>query len=68
MIFIYRLLINIIFIFSPFIIIYRLLKKKEDPSRFKEKFCFFSKKKIHGKLICIHGARVGEILSIIHLI
>ena len=42
---IYRFLINIVFIFSPIIIIFRLIKKKEDIFRFKEKFCFFSKKK-----------------------
>jgi len=45
MLIIYRLILNLIFLLSPLIIIYRLLKKKEDIKRFKEKFCFFSKKK-----------------------
>ena len=41
----YRLLTGLILILSPIILIIRLIKKKEDPKRFKEKFCFFSKKK-----------------------
>ena len=65
---VYRILINIVYILSPIIIIYRLFKKKEDLTRFKEKFCFFSKKKIKGKLVWIHGASVGEILSIIPIV
>ena len=65
---IYRFLINFIFLLSPLIIIFRLLKKKEDIKRFKEKFCFFSKKRNHGKLLWFHGASVGEIQSIIPLI
>ena len=65
---IYRFLINLIFLLSPLILIFRLLKKKEDIKRFKEKFCFFSKKRNHGKLLWFHGASVGEIQSIIPLI
>ena len=65
---IYRFLINLVFILSPLIIIFRLFKKKESISRFKEKFCFFSKKKIKKKLIWFHGASVGELLSIIPVI
>ena len=45
MIIFYRLLTGLILILSPIILIIRLLKKKEDPKRFQEKFCFFSKKK-----------------------
>ena len=44
MIIAYRLLINLILIFSPLIILIRLIKGKEHPKRFIEKFCFFLKK------------------------
>ena len=68
MLVIYRLCINLLFLLSPFIIIIRLIKKKEDLKRFKEKFCIFSKKKRTGKLIWFHGASVGEIQSIVPLL
>ena len=65
---IYRFLINFIFLISPIIILFRLFKKKEDFSRFKEKFCFFSEKRGLGNLIWFHGASVGEIKSVIPII
>ena len=68
MFFAYRILINLILLFFPLIILIRLIKKKEDPIRFKEKLSFSSEKKIDGKLIWFHGASVGEILSIVPLI
>ncbi len=68
MFFIYKILINLVFFFSPIIIILRLFKGKEDTSRFKEKIGFFSKKRNKGKLIWFHGASVGEIQSIIPLV
>ena len=50
MLFVYRILINLVLILSPFILIIRLIKKKEDPLRFKEKKDFISKKKKNKKL------------------
>ena len=58
----------IIIILSPVIIFYRILKKKENPKRFLEKFSFSQKKRLDGKLIWFHCSSVGELLSIIPLI
>ena len=68
MFFLYQVIIFIILILSPLIIIFRILKNKEDKKRFIEKFSISSKKRLNGKLIWFHGASVGEILSIVPLI
>tara|TARA_Y100001958_G_scaffold133931_1_gene104289 strand:- start:585 stop:1826 length:1242 start_codon:yes stop_codon:yes gene_type:complete len=68
MLYAYRILINLIILLSPIILIIRLLKKKEDFFRFKEKFCFFSKIRKKGNLIWFHGASVGELKSIIPIL
>ena len=66
--FVYQFLLSIILLFSPFIILTRIFKKKEDKIRFKEKFCLISKQRGSGKLIWFHGSSVGEILSVIPII
>lgn len=68
MLFIYRILIILLIFVSPVIILYRLINKKEDLLRFKEKFCYSDKKKNNKTLVWFHGASVGEITSIIPLI
>ena len=68
MLILYQAVVSLLLLISPLIIIYRILKKKEDTSRFKEKFCLFTKKRVGGKLIWFHGASVGEIISIVPLI
>ena len=68
MFFLYEVLGFLIIIFSPIIIWIRILNNKEDPKRFKEKLCFFTKKRPKGKLIWFHGSSVGEIMSIIPII
>ena len=68
MFYIYQIIISILTLLSPFIIIYRIIKKKEDKVRFIEKFSFHTKKKNKGNLVWFHGASVGEILSILPII
>ena len=68
MFFVYQLITSFIILFSPIIILIRVFKKKEDKIRFKEKFCFFSKKRGQGKLIWFHGSSVGEIMSVLPII
>ncbi len=67
MYFIYNILTNIIFLFSPIIFIFRIIKKKEDLDRFKEKFCIYKKKNFQ-KTIWLHAVSVGELMSIIPVI
>tara|TARA_B100001093_G_scaffold446354_1_gene450592 strand:- start:1296 stop:2546 length:1251 start_codon:yes stop_codon:yes gene_type:complete len=64
----YQIILSILLIFSPIIILLRILKDKEDKRRFVEKFSIITKKRSSGKLIWFHSASVGEILSIIPLI
>jgi len=68
MFFFYQLVILFIIAISPIIIIYRIIKNKEDKIRFKEKFCFFSKSRKSGKLIWFHASSVGELMSILPII
>ncbi len=64
MYFIYSVIINLVFLFSPILILIRLFKGKEDPLRYQEKFCIYSKKN-RFKSVWFHAASVGELMSII---
>ena len=68
MFFFYQIILTLVLTLSPFIILFRISKNKEDKKRFTEKFSISSKERRNGKLIWFHGASVGEILSIIPLI
>ena len=68
MFFFYQILFIIIILLSPLIIIFRLIKNKEDKKRFLEKFSINLKKRKTGNLIWFHAASVGEFLSIVPLI
>ena len=67
MYYIYGILTNFILVISPIILLYRILKDKEDPKRFKEKFCIYSEKN-KLKTIWFHAASVGEMMSVIPII
>ncbi len=65
---IYRWLVNLILIFSPLIVIYRVLKGKENLLRVNERYAFNLKNRPKGKLIWIHASSIGEFNSTIPLI
>ena len=67
MYFIYGILANILFLFSPIIFVLRILKKKEDINRFQEKYCIYSVKN-YQKTIWFHAVSVGELMSIIPIL
>ena len=68
MLLIYRILICLVLLISPLIIIFRIIKNKEHPIRFMEKFSISSLNRNKGKLIWFHGSSVGEILSVMPII
>ena len=71
MILIYRIFTNILY---PFLIVFmylRVLLKKEDPERYKEKILvksFNVKKNNNLNLIWFHAASIGEFKSIVPII
>jgi 3-deoxy-D-manno-octulosonic-acid transferase len=67
MYFVYRVFTNLIILISPFIILFRLINKKEELSSVTEKFCIYSKKN-NLKSIWFHAASVGELMSILPII
>ena len=68
MFFIYEVLGLIFIIFSPLIFFTRIILGKENPKRFLEKFCIYSKSINTKKTVWLHGSSVGEILSVIPII
>ena len=68
MFYIYEFTLLIFVIFSPFFFLIRIISGKEDPKRFLEKLCLYSKSKNINKTIWFHGASIGEITSIIPIV
>ena len=68
MIIIYEIISLLLLIFSPIILLIRIILKKEDAFRLLEKFGINSKLKNKKNLIWFHGCSVGELLSIIPLV
>ena len=65
---IYNFFLYLIIFISPLIILIRIFLGKEDQNRFKEKYGFLAKNNNSNEIVWIHGASVGEILSIIPII
>ena len=65
---IYNFFLFLLILISPLIVLIRIFLGKEDQNRFKEKYGFFPKNNKADEIIWIHGASVGEILSIITIV
>jgi len=65
---IYRIISDFFLIISPLVILYRIIKRKEDSNRFLERYAARSKQRKKGKLIWFHCSSVGELLSIMPLV
>jgi 3-deoxy-D-manno-octulosonic-acid transferase len=64
----YRVATLILRPIAPFILNYRLKQGKEHPTRLNERYGFANIARPKGALIWLHGASVGEFMSILPLI
>ena len=64
----YKLLTYLFYPFAPIYLYFRVLKKKEDPLRYKEKLAKISMPRKKGFVVWLHFASVGEAMSIFPLI
>ncbi len=68
MFFWYKIFTYLIYPFSTIYLILRIINKKEDPVRYKEKLAKINASRESGFLIWFHVASVGEAMSILPLI
>ena len=64
----YKLFTYLFYPFAPIYLYFRILKKKEDAYRYKEKLSKISLSRGEGFLVWFHVASVGEAMSILPLI
>jgi len=68
MFFWYKFFTYLFYPFAPIYLNFRKLKKKEDPTRYKEKLSKINISRDNGFLIWFHVASVGEAMSILPII
>ena len=68
MLFWYKLLTYLFYPFSRPYLFFRKLKKKEHPTRYREKLSYINLSRGEGFLLWCHAASVGEAMSILPLI
>ena len=64
----YKFFTYLFYPFAPFYLYFRILKKKEDSIRYKEKLSKINISRNNGFLIWFHIASVGEAMSILPLV
>ena len=64
----YKIFTYLFYPFSKTYLYFRILKKKEDPNRYKEKLSKIDLNRGEGVLVWIHVASVGEAMSVLPLI
>ena len=64
----YKLFTYLFYPFAPIYLYFRVLKKKEDPLRYKEKLSKINIPRAEGFVVWLHFASVGEAMSTFPLI